>query len=69
MHLLYICIFGNILCALTLAAPTSEDDLNQDTPYIKELLRQAKAAEIESFMDQKADPCNDFYSFTSTDLS
>jgi len=52
-----------VLIALTLAAPT-KDDLTQDTPYIRELLRQAKTAEIESFMDQKADPCQDFYSFS-----
>ncbi|XP_017006148.3 neprilysin-4-like [Drosophila takahashii] len=31
---------------------------------MKELLRQAKVAEIESFMDQQADPCSDFYSFS-----
>ncbi|KAH8363486.1 hypothetical protein KR084_010899, partial [Drosophila pseudotakahashii] len=64
MRLLFIFITGHVLMAVTLAAPTSEDDLNQDTPYIKELLRQAKAAEIESFMDQQADPCGDFYAFS-----
>ncbi|EDV53291.2 neprilysin-1 [Drosophila erecta] len=64
MQLLYICIAGYVLSALVQAAPTSEEDLQQDTPYMKELLRQAKTAEIESFMDQKADPCNDFYAFS-----
>ncbi|XP_043655865.1 neprilysin-4-like [Drosophila teissieri] len=64
MKLLYILIAGNVLSALVLAAPTDEDALNQDTPYIKELLRQAKAAEIESFLDQKTDPCKDFYAFS-----
>ncbi|XP_017006146.3 neprilysin-4-like [Drosophila takahashii] len=64
MRLIFIFITGHVLMALTLAAPTREDDLHQDTPYIKELLRQAKAAEIESFMDQKADPCSDFYTFS-----
>ncbi|XP_017128986.1 neprilysin-1-like [Drosophila elegans] len=63
MLLLYFCLLGHVLSGLSWAAPAGEDDLNQDTPYIKELLRHAKAAEIESFMDQKADPCNDFYSF------
>ncbi|KAH8363483.1 hypothetical protein KR084_010896, partial [Drosophila pseudotakahashii] len=65
MQLLYICITGHILSVFAWAAPSAiEDDLNQDTPYMKELLRQAKAAEIESFMDQKADPCGDFYTFS-----
>ncbi|XP_016950023.1 neprilysin-4-like [Drosophila biarmipes] len=64
MRLLYIFITGQVLIALTSAAPGIKDDLTQDTPYIKELLRQAKTAEIESFMDQKADPCHDFYSFS-----
>ncbi|XP_039485264.1 neprilysin-4-like [Drosophila santomea] len=64
MKLLYILIAGHVLSALVLAAPTDEDAFNQDTPYIKELLRQAKVAEIESFMDQKADPCTDFYAFS-----
>jgi len=45
-------------------ASTTEDDLYQNTPYITELLRQAKTAEIESFMDQEADPCTDFYTFS-----
>ncbi|KAH8363484.1 hypothetical protein KR084_010897 [Drosophila pseudotakahashii] len=31
---------------------------------MKELLRQAKVAEIENFMDKKVDPCSDFYSFS-----
>ncbi|KMZ06491.1 neprilysin-4 [Drosophila simulans] len=64
MKLLCIWIVGHVVSALVIAAPTSEDVLNQDTPYMKELLRQAKAAEIESFMDQKSDPCKDFYSFS-----
>nr|NP_651646.2 Neprilysin-like 21 [Drosophila melanogaster]AAF56830.2 Neprilysin-like 21 [Drosophila melanogaster] len=63
-QLLCICIAGHVLSAMVAAAPTSEEDLKQDTPYMKELLRQAKTAEIESFMDQKADPCNDFYAFS-----
>ncbi|XP_017083168.2 neprilysin-4-like [Drosophila eugracilis] len=63
MNLLYIWITGHVLSALAFASPASQNDLNQDTPYIKELLRQAKAAEIESFMNQKADPCSDFYAF------
>ncbi|XP_039232277.1 neprilysin-1 [Drosophila yakuba] len=64
MKLLYILIAGHVLSALVLAAPTDEDALYQDTPYTKELLRQAKAAEIESFLDQKTDPCKDFYTFS-----
>jgi len=63
-QLLCICIAGHVLSAMVAAAPTSEEDLKQDTPYMKELLRQAKTAEIESFMDQNADPCNDFYAFS-----
>ncbi|XP_037724786.1 neprilysin-4-like [Drosophila subpulchrella] len=63
MRLLRIFIICHVLMALTLAAPT-KDDLTQDTPYIRELLRQAKTSEIESFMDLKADPCHDFYSFS-----
>ncbi|XP_043656200.1 neprilysin-4-like [Drosophila teissieri] len=61
---LCICIAGHFLGAQVAAAPTSDEDLKQDKPYMKELLRQAKTAEIESFMDQKADPCNDFYAFS-----
>ncbi|EDW98376.2 uncharacterized protein Dyak_GE23808 [Drosophila yakuba] len=64
MLLLCICIAGHFLSAQVIAAPTSDEDLKQDGPYITELLRQAKTAEIESFMDQKADPCNDFYDFS-----
>ncbi|XP_002037126.2 neprilysin-4 [Drosophila sechellia] len=64
MQLLCICIVGHVLSAMVSAASTSEEDLKQDTPYMKELLRQAKTAEIEGFMDQKADPCNDFYAFS-----
>ncbi|XP_039495194.1 endothelin-converting enzyme homolog [Drosophila santomea] len=64
MKLLSILIAGHVLSALVLAAPTDEDALYQDTPYIKKLLRQAKAAEIESFLDQKTDSCKDFYTFS-----
>ncbi|KAH8363485.1 hypothetical protein KR084_010898 [Drosophila pseudotakahashii] len=64
MRLLFICLIGHVLSFLAWANTTNEDDLNQDTAYMKELLRQAKVAEIESFMDQKADPCSDFYSFS-----
>ncbi|XP_017083167.1 neprilysin-4-like [Drosophila eugracilis] len=63
MNLLNIFITAHVLTALVLAAPPNAVNLNQDTPYIKELLRQAKTAEIESFMDQNIDPCSDFYSF------
>ncbi|XP_017055502.2 neprilysin-4-like, partial [Drosophila ficusphila] len=38
-------------------------DLQENTPYMRTLLRLAKVGEIESFMNQKVDPCNDFYSF------
>uniref|UniRef100_A0A6P4FAZ3 Endothelin-converting enzyme 1-like n=1 Tax=Drosophila rhopaloa TaxID=1041015 RepID=A0A6P4FAZ3_DRORH len=65
----YICLIGLVLSALSWAAPTDGDSLNQDTPYIKKLLRHAKAAEIESFMNEKADPCNDFYSFACGNYS
>ncbi|XP_017006145.2 neprilysin-4-like [Drosophila takahashii] len=65
MGILYILLIGHAFSAFDLvAASTSEDDLYQDTAYMKELLRQAKTAEIESFMNQEADPCNDFYSFS-----
>ncbi|XP_065721628.2 neprilysin-4-like [Drosophila suzukii] len=65
MGLLYIFLIGHVFCALFMAvASTTEDDLYQNTPYIRELLRQAKTAEIESFMDQEADPCTDFYTFS-----
>ncbi|XP_016950022.1 neprilysin-4-like [Drosophila biarmipes] len=65
MRVLYnICLIGHVLSVCVWGAPTTKEDLNQDTPYITELLRQAKAAEIESFMDQKADPCSDFYTFS-----
>lgn len=64
MKLFCIWTAGHVLSVLVLAAPTSEDVLNQDTPYMKELMRQAKAAEIESFMNQKVDPCKDFYAFS-----
>ncbi|XP_016987358.1 neprilysin-4-like [Drosophila rhopaloa] len=63
MKLLCICFVGHVFIVLSWAAPTIDNVLNQNTPYIKDLLRQAKVAEIESFMDQKVDPCNDFYSF------
>ncbi|XP_044251396.2 neprilysin-4-like [Drosophila takahashii] len=64
MRLFFIFLIGHVPSFLAWANPTSEDDLSQDTPYMKELLREAKVAEIESFMDQKVDPCSDFYSFS-----
>ncbi|KAH8242625.1 hypothetical protein KR032_000668, partial [Drosophila birchii] len=35
----------------------------QDTQYMRQLLRLAKAAEIKSFMNITADPCSNFYEF------
>ncbi|SPP88183.1 neprilysin-4-like [Drosophila guanche] len=69
MHALrIICQF---LCTLSVllgcsqAAPADEErlQLNEDTPYMRQLLRNAKAAEMQSFMNQRADPCTDFYDF------
>ncbi|XP_052835513.1 neprilysin-1 [Drosophila gunungcola] len=63
VQILYVWLVGQPIIGLAWAASIVQDDLNQDTPYNRELLRQAKVAEIESFMDQKADPCDDFYTF------
>ncbi|XP_016949665.1 neprilysin-21-like [Drosophila biarmipes] len=64
MVVLNIFLF-HVYCALYMAAAsTTEDELHQDTPYIRELLRQAKTAEIESFMDKEVNPCTDFYAFS-----
>jgi len=32
--------------------------------YIDAVMRQAKAAEISSYMNESADPCNNFYEFS-----
>ncbi|XP_017128987.1 neprilysin-4-like [Drosophila elegans] len=63
VQILCVWLVGQPIIGLAWAASIGQDDLNQDTPYNRELLRQAKVAEIESFMDQKADPCDDFYTF------
>ncbi|XP_001358742.3 neprilysin-4-like [Drosophila pseudoobscura] len=69
LHTIYL--VGHVLCTLSVllscgqAAPAAgeEHQLNEDTPYMRELLRLAKAAEMKSFMNQRADPCTDFYAF------
>ncbi|XP_022209445.2 neprilysin-4-like [Drosophila obscura] len=72
MHALRtIFIIGHILWTLSVllgcsqAAPADGEkhELNEDTPYMRQLLRYAKAAEMKSFMNEKADPCTDFYAF------
>ncbi|KAH8318812.1 hypothetical protein KR074_006728, partial [Drosophila pseudoananassae] len=54
-----------VLYALFLVAPVlvHGENLIQDTWYTREVKRQAKAAEIDSFMNKNVDPCEDFYKF------
>lgn len=54
-----------VLCALILVAHAvaNGENLSQDTWYTRAVKRQAKAAEIASFMNQNVDPCQDFYTF------
>ncbi|EDV42433.1 uncharacterized protein Dana_GF17017 [Drosophila ananassae] len=54
-----------LLYALMLAAHVvaNGENLSEDTWYTRAVKRQAKAAEIASFMDQTVDPCQNFYTF------
>ncbi|KAH8330638.1 hypothetical protein KR067_005995, partial [Drosophila pandora] len=54
-----------LLYALILAAHVvaNGENLSEDTWYTRAVKRQAKAAEIASFMDQTVDPCQNFYTF------
>ncbi|XP_017103028.2 neprilysin-4-like [Drosophila bipectinata] len=54
------------LCVLIMVAQVHVNgkNLSQDTWYTREVKRQAKAAEISSFMKQNVDPCQDFYKFS-----
>lgn len=61
MRVLYFFLVNFLVLGANIAQ--NEDDLDQDTPYMRQLLRLAKVAEIKSFMNPAADPCSDFYEF------
>ncbi|KAH8337225.1 hypothetical protein KR059_003353, partial [Drosophila kikkawai] len=52
-----------VLHADNVQASFSNEDDQEDTPYMRQLFRLAKAAEIKSFMKTTADPCSNFYEF------
>lgn len=69
-HILCIILYGVTWLYISIGMPYGSNETNllshydTNSTYIKNILRQAKAAEISSFLNRTADPCANFYRFS-----